>query len=489
MPQVEPRPASTLVLMRDSAEGLQVLLTVRAAHLRFMGGASVFPGGAVAEADRNAAWERLSDIDIQRARSALGDPDDPAPLAWYVCALREAFEEVGFPIFDEVVDRSIADDAQLFFDLCNERGLTLPTEMLVPAGRWVTPLGSPVRFDTRFFLAVAPPGYEPDPDPNEVESADWITASDALTAIASGARLMAPPTVEMLQRLDRYGSCAEAIEGFTRTELRGAGNVLAMRVSPLVYVVLAPNAGVMTGPGTNTYIVGSGPFLLIDPATDDDEYLDAVGRETQWDIDQVLITHRHSDHVGGAAEVARRTGAPVRAFGGAEAGDAVVVPIAADEVIEVPGVALRALHTPGHASDHLCFYMTGAASLFAGDVILGEGTAVIAPPDGDMGDYLDTLHRLRDLHIDRIYPGHWKPLDGGQAVIDGYISHRKEREAKIEAAVGEHPATIDEIVERAYADTPVHLHPVARYSALAHLELLERVGRLVRVDHRWVRRT
>jgi recombination protein RecT len=195
MPQVEPRPASTLVLMRDSAEGLQVLLTVRAAHLRFMGGASVFPGGAVAEADRNAAWERLSDIDIQRARSALGDPDDPAPLAWYVCALREAFEEVGFPIFDEVVDRSIADDAQLFFDLCNERGLTLPTEMLVPAGRWVTPLGSPVRFDTRFFLAVAPPGYEPDPDPNEVESADWITASDALTAIASGARLMAPPTV------------------------------------------------------------------------------------------------------------------------------------------------------------------------------------------------------------------------------------------------------------------------------------------------------
>jgi glyoxylase-like metal-dependent hydrolase (beta-lactamase superfamily II)/8-oxo-dGTP pyrophosphatase MutT (NUDIX family) len=489
MPQVEPRPASTLVLMRDSAEGLQVLLTVRAAHLRFMGGASVFPGGAVAEADRNAAWERLSDIDIQRARSALGDPDDPAPLAWYVCALREAFEEVGFPIFDEVVDRSIADDAQLFFDLCNERGLTLPTEMLVPAGRWVTPLGSPVRFDTRFFLAVAPPGYEPDPDPNEVESADWITASDALTAIASGARLMAPPTVEMLQRLDRYGSCAEAIEGFTRTELRGAGNVLAMRVSPLVYVVLAPNAGVMTGPGTNTYIVGSGPFLLIDPATDDDEYLDAVGRETQWEIDQVLITHRHSDHVGGAAEVARRTGAPVRAFGGAEAGDAVVVPIAADEVIEVPGVALRTLHTPGHASDHLCFYMTGAASLFAGDVILGEGTAVIAPPDGDMGDYLDTLHRLRDLHIDRIYPGHWKPLDGGQAVIDGYISHRKEREAKIEAAVGEHPATIDEIVERAYADTPVHLHPVARYSALAHLELLERVGRLVRVDHRWVRRT
>lgn len=489
MPHIEPRPASTVVLMRDSAEGLQLLLTVRASHLRFMGGASVFPGGAVAEADRNAAWERHSEIDIEHACAALGDPDDPAPLAWYVCALREAFEEVGFPIFDEAVERSIADDAQLFFNLCEERGLSLPTEMLVPAGRWVTPLGSPVRFDTRFFLAVAPPGFEPDPDPNEVESADWVTASEALTAIASGSRLMAPPTVEMLQRLDRYGSCAEAIEGFTRTELRGAGNVLAMRVSPLVYVVLAPNAGIMTGPGTNTYIVGSGPYLLVDPATDDEEYLEAVERETQWEIDQILITHRHSDHVGGAAEVARRTGAPVRAFGDAMAGETVVAPIAPDEMIEVPGVALRALHTPGHASDHLCFYMTGAASLFSGDVILGEGTAVVAPPDGDMGDYMDTLHRLRDLHIDRIYPGHWKPLDGGLAVIDGYISHRKEREAKIEAAVGDNPSTLDEIVERAYADTPVHLHPVARYSALAHLDLLERADRVVRRDDRWLKHT
>ncbi len=489
MPHVEPRPASTVVLMRDSAEGLQVLLTVRAAHLRFMGGASVFPGGAVAEADRDAAWERHSNIDIESARAALGDPDDPAPLSWYVCALREAFEEVGFPIFDARVERSIADDARLFFDRCEELGLVLPAEMLVPAGRWVTPLGSPVRFDTRFFLAVAPPGFEPDPDPNEVESADWITASDALTAIASGARLMAPPTVEMLQRLDRYSSCAEAIEGFTRTELRGAGNVLAIRVSPLVYVVLAPNAGMMTGPGTNTYVVGSGPYLLIDPATDDTEYLEAIGRETRWEIAQILITHRHSDHVGGAGEIARRTGAAVRAFGDALAGDVAVTPVEFNETIEVPGVSLRAIHTPGHASDHLCFYMNGAASLFSGDVILGEGTAVVAPPDGDMGDYLGTLYRLRELHIDRIYPGHWKPLDGGRAIIDSYIAHRKEREAKIEAAVGEEPTTLDQVVERAYADTPAHLHPVARYSALAHLELLERSGRVMCRDGRWVKQT
>jgi ribonuclease/clavin/mitogillin len=450
-----------------------------------MGGASVFPGGAVAEADRDPAWERHSSIDGERARTALGDPDDSAPLSWYVCALREAFEEVGFPIFTETVDRSIADDARLFFNLCEERGLSLPTETLVPAGRWVTPLGSPVRFDTRFFLAVAPESFEPDPDPNEVESADWITASDALTAIASGTRLMAPPTVEMLQRLDRYGSCAEAIEGFTRTELRGAGNVLSIRVSPLVYVVLAPNAGVMTGPGTNTYVVGSGPYLVIDPAVDDEEYLEAIGRETQWDVEQILITHRHSDHVGGAAEVARRTDAPVRAFGDALAGDSEVVPLASGETIEVPGVSLRAIHTPGHASDHLCFYMDGAASLFAGDVILGEGTAVVAPPDGHMGDYMETLHRLQDLHIDRIYPGHWKPLDGGRAIIDHYIAHRLEREAKIEAAVGDDLSTLDEIVERAYSDTPPHLHPVARYSALAHLESLERSGRVIRSDDRW----
>jgi glyoxylase-like metal-dependent hydrolase (beta-lactamase superfamily II) len=143
------------------------------------------------------------------------------------------------------------------------------------------------------------------------------------------------------------------------------------------------------------------------------------------------------------------------------------------------------MHTPGHASDHLCFYVEGAASLFAGDNVLGEGTAVIAPPDGNMADYMASLDRMLALHIDRIYPGHFRPLDGGQAVIQGYIEHRRDREAKILAAIGPDPCALDEIVADAYRDTPAELHPVARYSALAHLEKLVTDGLIEVTDDRW----
>jgi glyoxylase-like metal-dependent hydrolase (beta-lactamase superfamily II) len=143
------------------------------------------------------------------------------------------------------------------------------------------------------------------------------------------------------------------------------------------------------------------------------------------------------------------------------------------------------MHAPGHASDHAVFLLEGTASLFAGDNILGEGTAVIAPPDGDMGDYLATLERLRALDLERIYTGHFRPLDGGTKVIEGYIEHRRQRERAIVEAVRDGAGTIDEIVERVYVDVSPTLHPIARYSVLAHLELLERGGEVTRSEDRW----
>lgn len=489
-PQSDPRPAATVVLMRDADHGMEVLLTLRPKALRFMGGASVFPGGAVAGADLDPRWQEASRLAADDAALAL-DVEDPAvALGFYVAALREAFEEVGFLGESgrlSALDQDDADDAGRFLERCLDGGVTLATDELVPAGRWVTPLGSPIRFDTRFFLTVVPEGWEPHPDPAEVEGCDWVTPSEALAGLASGERLMAPPTIEMLQRLDRYASTLEALAAFGERGLRGAGGVLSLRVSPLVHVVLAPNAGTMTGPGTNTYIVGSGPYLVIDPAVDDETYLEAIHEATDGDITEILVTHRHADHVGGASVLAGQTRAPVRAFGSDPAGSAPVSPVADGAALSVPGVSLRAMHTPGHASDHLCFYMEGAASLFAGDCILGEGTAVIAPPDGDMRAYMSSLRRLRSLHIDRIYPGHWKPLDGGAAVIDGYIAHREARAAKILGAVGEDATSLDSIIAGAYDDTPEHLHPIARYSATAHLHLLEEEGLVERVDERWRR--
>ena len=484
--QVAPRPAATLVLMRESSSGPQVLLTRRPKEMRFMGGATVFPGGAVAPADRNPAWEKASVLDRRQASELLGI-DEGHALGTFVCALRETFEEVGLLLVDGSVllEREDAADASAFLDACLGAGVTLRTDLLVPAGSWVTPLGSPVRFDARFFAARAPEGWEPTPDPREVEDAFWMTPSQALVEMSSSTMLMAPPTIEMLQLLEGYPTIDDALRSVGGAGLTGAGSVISTRLSPMVHLVLAPNPGLMTGPGTNTYIVGVGPTAIIDPAVPDDAYIDAILGAAERP-EMILVTHRHPDHVGGVAEIARRVGTPVHAFGDDAAGGCDVLPLADGAVIDVGSVSLRALHTPGHSSDHLCFYLERAASLFSGDNILGEGTAVIAPPDGDMRAYMRSLQGLRSLHIDRIYPGHFRPLDGGSEVIQHYIDHRKQREHAILKAVQSGADDEEEIVAQVYVETPPALHPVARFSVRAHLEKLADEGSVRGQDGRWV---
>lgn len=483
-----PRPAATVVLMRDAEGGLEVLLTERPRHLRFMGGALVFPGGSVSPEDRDRAWADLSTLAPAEAATLLGIEDPHEALGAYICAFREAYEEVGYltnpgPLTE--IRRDETDDPATFLRQCAARRVRLPTDELLPAGRWATPLGAPIRFDTHFFVTRVPGGWSPQPDHREVASCRWTTPADGLKELAAGTALMAPPTIEMLQLLKSYPSVEAALVGVKTNGLKGAGNVLSVRISPLVGVVLAPNAGLMTGPGTNTYVVGSGPCAVIDPAVADAGYLQAV-TEMAGTVDMILITHRHSDHTGGAEALAELTGAPVKAWGpDAVAGITEVQTIADGDIIELPGTQLRALHTPGHASDHLSFYMEGAASLFAGDNILGEGTAVIAPPDGNMSGFIASLQRLQALHIDRIFPGHFRPLDGGSAVIGQLIQHRLDREAAILDALRQGAGSPEEIVPLVYRETPVALHPIAIFSVSAHLEKLLAEDRVQLADDRW----
>lgn len=479
-----PRRAATLVPLRETSGRLEVLLTTRPEHLRFMGGAAVFPGGSVAAADGDPGWSDLSRRSGSEAASLL-EEDEADALAAFVCALRESFEEVNLLLADgpiESLTREDAEHPEAFLDRCKELGVTLRTDLLVPGGRWVTPMGSPVRFDTRFFLARVPDGWEPDPDPDEVAACRWIEPQVALDELGRGRLMMAPPTVEMLQRLAAHGSFDEAVSSLSDQGVGGT-RILRMRLSPLVQVVLAPNPGVMTGPGTNTYIVGSGPTAVIDPAVDDEEYIDVVA-ELAGDVCAILVTHRHEDHVGGVAAMQRRTGAPVRAWGPEDAGFA-VEPLSEGEVISAGTARLVTMHAPGHASDHVAFLLEGTASVFAGDNVLGEGTAVIAPPDGNMGDFLSTLERLRDLDLERIYTGHFRPLDGGRKVIEDLIEHRRARERGIVAAVETGAGTVEEIVERVYVDVSPALHPIARYSVLAHLEHLQERGEVSATGDRW----
>jgi len=256
-------------------------------------------------------------------------------------------------------------------------------------------------------------------------------------------------------------------------------------------IILAPNPSIMTGPGTNTIILGGGAqgALVIDPAVDDSAYLDAVvqaGAE-RGGIRRILITHGHPDHMGGAVALRDRLGVYIYAF--SRQG----VPVADEEIANgtifpAGEDTLQAIYTPGHRFDHLCFLLQKRRTLFAGDLISGITTNVIAPPDGDMLDYINSLTRLQEIEIAEIVPAHGPIIADAQAKIAEYIDHRMLREQQVLQALEELPpgATIPELVPLIYQDVDPKLHPIAAWTVEAHLLKLEREGLVERQAGGWV---
>jgi glyoxylase-like metal-dependent hydrolase (beta-lactamase superfamily II) len=258
-----------------------------------------------------------------------------------------------------------------------------------------------------------------------------------------------------------------------------------MALSPLVTRLTAPNPGIMTGPGTNSYLVGSSAVAVVDPGPDDDGHVRALAAVGKGRIRWIVVTHTHADHAPGAAALAAVTGAEVIGF---DARDGFVPDRSVSEgfTLSGPDFELRALHTPGHASNHLCWLLTGERMLFSGDHIMGGSTVVIAPPDGDMAVYLESLRRLLvlDPPLDSIAPGHGPRLDDPVGTVASVIAHRRHREAAVDAALHEAgSATVDEMLPVVYADlTNDELMPVARKSLWAHLRKLAHDGRARSAD-------
>jgi glyoxylase-like metal-dependent hydrolase (beta-lactamase superfamily II) len=238
--------------------------------------------------------------------------------------------------------------------------------------------------------------------------------------------------------------------------------------------VLAPNPSVYTLEGTNTWIVGENPAVVIDPGPEIGPHLDEVARAAGR-VGVVLVTHDHPDHAPGAAAFAAAVGAPLLAFrlDGAEH-------LRDEQVVRADGVALTAVLTPGHTSDHVAFFEPTARALFTGDAVVGRGTSFIDPPGGDLAQYLRSLKRMQGLGARTIYPGHGPVVLDAPAKLRGYLDHRAEREEQVLAELDGGPATIPAMVERIYAAYPPEVRPLAARSLLAHLLKLEGEGRVAR---------
>jgi glyoxylase-like metal-dependent hydrolase (beta-lactamase superfamily II) len=261
--------------------------------------------------------------------------------------------------------------------------------------------------------------------------------------------------------------------------------------SDRVAVALGQNPGIFTGPGTNTYLVGTGRRrILLDTGQGVAAYLPVLERalaEVGCQIQEVVLTHGHPDHVGGARHVLERFG-PLRVsklpWPGMDGPESLAItPLAEGDVVEAEGATLRAIHTPGHAADHLCFVLEEERAVFSGDNVLGVGTTVIPARGGDLGDYLRSLERLLAEAPGRIYPAHGPVIADGVGKIREYLAHRAERERQILAALlALGPSLVTAIVKRVYTDVPEVLHAAAALSVTSHLLKLEREGVAARED-------
>lgn len=426
-----------------------------------------------------------------------------------VAALRELFEEAGILIahgadrLDEDTRDALRDalqdndpDAVARF---TEAGLRFRTAALEPIGRWITPEFAPTRYDTRFFALRLDAPIEPSATILEVESVEWVDVPDAWARFEAGELLITPPLRWLLEGL-REG----ALDPASLRGVFGARAEPAQRWEVVPGVQMLPFRTPTLPPAThtNSYLLGHGEGLLVEPST---PYEDERQRMVRW-IDEargdgvepiaIFATHHHVDHVGAAEYLRERLGRPLWAH--AMTAERLRGQVMFDRVIEdgdvivlrgAPDMTLRCVHTPGHAPGHLCLLEERSRVLVCGDMVASIGTIIVEPTDGDMAQYLDSLRFMKRVAPSMLLPAHGLPIRDVQGLLDHYIAHRLQREAKVRAALEAHdgPASPMDLVPRAYDDAPKAVWPLAAMALEAHLIKLERDGVASRSPAGWVR--
>ena len=541
---VATRPAATVLLLRDTPDngGLEVLMTRRSGTASFAPGAYVFPGGGIDALDASPETHAAAD-----RRPAQGD----LHLTQAIAAIRESFEELGVllarhtggprkGLMADAHDIAAINRHQPFAAQCTARGLRLAADSVYLLAHWTGDRDLPRRFEVPFLVARMPEGQEPVADETEQFEPVWVRPADALARHEAGQFFMIYPTIRTLQRLAKFVTTQAVLDAVAheqplwvscpRAGLLGGTEARYMedempfgelalvcpdgqivhpldwqteRAVPLlrnVQRLTAPNPGVMTGPGTNSYLVGDPAtgFIAIDPGPADAEHLDKLWRAAGGDIRMIVCTHSHPDHSPGAAPLqalcvqAGRAAPPILGLPSAPTARAASAftpdrALQNNELLALSGQApegkithtLQVIHTPGHAANHLCLLLQEDGLLFSGDHILNGSTTVIDPPDGNMADYLDSLDRLDALcaehSVEFILPAHGHvlggPINGARSAIAKLKAHRLAREAKVLAAMQALPdGSMEDWVQHAYDDVPPRMWPVAQRSLLAHVE-------------------
>ena len=527
-----PKPAATVLLLRDAPSGIEVLMTRRSMKASFAPGAYVFPGGGIDPADA---------LGHARARRRVGQSD--LHLTQAVAAIRESFEELGVLLARHADGRMATqgDVAQFdrqapFVEQCVARGLRMATDEVFVLAHWITDRDLPRRFDVPFLVARMPSEQVPVADEAEQFEPVWINPAQGLARHKANDFFIIFPTVRTLERLLPFACVEDVLQACAATEqplwtscpragFLGGKEARYMEhehpygelelVSPDGQIVhhldwqtdvpvpllknvtrlTAPNPGAMTGPGTNSYLVGDPRtgYIVIDPGPADAQHLQRLWQAAGGDVRMIVCTHSHPDHSPGAKPLQALCASRPPILGLASAPTARAasefVPDAElsdlEEIRLLPGGSgegeahtLLVLHTPGHAANHLCLVLLEDGLLFSGDHVLNGSTTVVDPPDGDMTDYLDSLDRLAaacTTHtIDFILPAHGHVLGPARTAIGQLKAHRLKREAKILAVMQSHPqASMDDWVTRAYDDVPPRMWPVAKRSLLAHVQRIE----------------
>ncbi len=489
-------PAASVLLFRDPTLR-EVFIVRRSPKLRFLGGFLAFPGGKAISADADAPFEGAPG----------GSAPDGTEPARAVAAARELFEETGillarradgtFPGPHPERDdsrRAVIGETLEFNAFLSASGLTVRGADFGYVGSLVTPEFFPTRFDTAFFVAVRPAEQEAEVWPGELDRGFWAAPAEVLRQWRQGECLVSPPSVWLLETMaaglpdgarDRLIRWFQGLAGGAIPPIYFAPDV---ELIPLFTQALPPSTH------TNAYLVGNGPVYLLDPGCADPteqgrllsllEQRRAAGRP----LTAVVLTHHHPDHVGAAAACARHFNVPVWAHPLTAERLHGKVPVARElhegdrlPLGRTPGGdgpwEMVALHTPGHAPGHLAFFEPRLGLLFAGDMVSTQTSIVIAPPDGDLVVYLNSLRRLRELPARLLLPAQGAASSTPGRTIDEWVAHREKREEMLLAALAERPRTAPQLAQDLYRGVPPQLMRFAELQVLAGLKKLEKEGR------------